>query len=323
MRGLLGASLVRIACGLVVAIAAHAPAHAEERGRMAERIILDTDIGDDIDDAYCLSLILSCPEFKLEGVVTVHGPVGRRAQIARKLLRVAGRTDVAVFPGRSGRGDADRAPNQHPWAQDEPPPGGDGIRFMLGKILDEPGQISVLAIGALTNVAAVLDADPRAAGAIKSVFIMGGSVYRGYNGSETPVAEYNIKCDPAAARTVFANAKNLHVAPLDANALAYLRPEHLQAIAASERPLARAMAQLLPLWQGGNAARRPCLFDPMTAALMIQPGFARGRMMRLEVTDDGMTVPADGESNAFVYLEPQIEAFLGWYVERLAGKGGG
>jgi len=286
---------------------------------MPERIILDTDIGDDIDDAYCLSLILSCPEFKLEGVVTVHGPVGRRAQIARKLLRVAGRTDVPVFAGRSGRGDADHVPNQHPWAQNEPLPGGDGIKFVLRRILDEPGEISVLAVGPLTNIAAVLDADPRAAGAINSVFIMGGSVYRGYNGSETPAAEYNIKCDPAAARTVFAKARNLHVAPLDANGLAHLRPEHLRAIAASERPLARAMAELLPLWQGGNVTRRPCLFDPMTAALMIQPDFARGRIMRLEVTDDGMTVLADGEPNAFVYLE----AFLGWYVERLAGKGPG
>ncbi|UCH33851.1 MAG: nucleoside hydrolase [Armatimonadota bacterium] len=305
---------------LLVTVLAGATAAAEEKAQMPERIILDTDIGDDIDDAYCLSLILSCPELELEGVVTVYGPVQRRAQIARKLLRVAGRDDIPVVPGKAGRGDPEAVPNQHPWAEGEKTPSGDGVAFVVHKILQNPGEISLLAVGALTNVAAVLDADARIAGAIKRIFIMGGSVYRGYNGSDTPAVEWNIRCDPAAARTVLAKARNLYVAPLDISSLAHLRAEHLDAIAASDRPLARAMAELLPYWRGDDAQRRPCLFDPLTAALMIEASLAKGREMRIEVTDEGMTVPAEGEPNAFVYLEPNLEPFFEFYVRRLASE---
>ena len=286
---------------------------------MPERIILDTDIGDDIDDAYCLSLILSSPELALEGVITVYGPVDRRAQIARKLLRLAGRDEITVMPGLCSGGDHQVVPNQHPWAADEEAPGGDGVAFALQKILENPGEISLLCIGALSNAAALLDADPGVAGALKRVVVMGGSVYRGYGAGQGPVAEYNIRCDAAAARTVFQKARNLQVGPLDITASAVLRPEHLEAIAASPRPLARAMAELLPYWQEGDPQRRPCLHDPLVAALMIRPSFARGRPLRIEVSDDGMTVPAQGDPNAFVYLDPDLEPFFRFFVSRLAG----
>jgi len=285
---------------------------------MAERVILDTDIGDDIDDAYCLSLILSSPELALEGVVTVHGPVDRRARIARKLLRAAGRDDVPVLPGRSGRGDSDAVPNQHPWAADEQAPSGDGVAFTLQTILEDPGEISLLAVGAMTNVAAVLDAHPDAAAAIRRLVVMGGSVYRGYRDAH-PVVECNFGCDPAATRTVFEKGKNLQVGPLDITASAQLRPEHLAAIAASGRPLARAMAELLPYWQAGDAGRRPCLHDPLVAALMIEPSFATGRPMCIEISEEGASVPGRGGANAFVYLEPDLEPFFEFYVSRLAG----
>jgi inosine-uridine nucleoside N-ribohydrolase len=283
---------------------------------MPERIILDTDIGDDIDDAYALSMLLNAPEFTLEGVVTVHGAVDRRAQMARKLLRLAGRDDIPCLPGRSGQGDPEAVPNQTRWAQDEKAPRGDGGAFIAETLLASPGEISLAAIGAYTNVAAALAVDG-VAKAVKRIFLMGGSVRRGY-GSPTPEAEYNVKCDPAAAQRVLDLAPGkIHLVPLDVTARALLTPAQLAQIAASERPLARATTEILPYWRGDRTDIMPCLHDPLCCALMVRPEFCRGQMLRLEVTADGMTREIAGRPNAFVFLEPDLGPFFPFFMQRL------
>jgi len=289
-----------------------------------KRVILDTDIGDDIDDAYALAFLLSSPDVQLEGVCTVHGAVEQRARLARKLLRVAGREDVPVIIGLTGGGDPSAMPNQAPWASDTEIStcGRDPVGFVGDRVAASPGQIYLAAIGALTNVGALLRDRPRTAKQLAGLFVMGGSIYRGYSVADRPQAEYNIRCDPAAARTVFAAGANLTLVPLDVTMSTRLSDEHMKRIGESQAPLARALTALLPLWRKASG-HNPILHDPLTAAMVVNPTLCATRNMRIEVADDGMTQPVEGgKPNARVCLQVDAERFFEFYLSRLLGGAG-
>lgn len=287
------------------------------------RVILDTDIGDDIDDAYALALLLSSPEVKLEGVCTVHGPVEHRARLASKLLQVAGRDDVPVIVGLTGRGDPGATPNQAPWAQETEVSMRlrDPVKFVAELAASAPGQIHLLAVGPLTNVGALFRKHPGAAKNLASVVVMGGSIYKGYSTRDAPEPEYNIRCDPQAARAVAQAGADLTMVPLDVTMDTRLSDRHLEQIAESNAPLARAMTELLVFWRGG-VNKNPVLHDPLAAALLIEPTLCRTREMRIEVTDEGMTEPTKGKPNAKVCLEVDAERFFRFFISRLTGASG-
>ena len=283
------------------------------------RVIYDTDIGDDIDDAYALSLLLSSPEVQLEGVCTVHGPVERRARIARKLLAAAGREDVPVIVGLAGRGDTNAVPNQGPWAgeMDVTMCARDPVKFVADRVAATPGKIHLLAVGAQTNVGTLFRTHPQVARQLASVVVMGGSVYRGYSRADAPQAEHNIRCDPQAARAVVQAGADLTLVPLDATMATRLSDDQLKRIADSKAPLAKAMTELLPLWRGGST-NNPVLHDPLAAALLIKPDLGRIREMHIEVTDEGMTEPVErGTPNAKVCLEVDAVRFFDLFLSRL------
>jgi len=287
-----------------------------------KRVILDTDIGDDIDDAYALSFLLSSPEVQLDGVCTVHGAVEARARIALKLLRQAGREDVPVIIGLAGPGDAQALPNQAPWAQEMD--GGncrrDFVEFMAEAAAASPGEVHLLAIGPLTNVGCIFRQRPETAKMLAGLIVMGGSVYRGYGGKDAPQAEYNIRCDPEAARAVLESGADITLVPLDATAALELSDEQLRRIAHSEAPLAKAMTELLPLWRA-HSGHNPILYDPFTAALLIDPSLGRLKKMGIQVTDEGMTRPAQtSRSSARVCVESDAERFFEFLMSRLIGS---
>lgn len=289
---------------------------------MRKRVILDTDIGDDIDDAFALALAIASPELELLGVTTVHGPVEKRARIARKLLESAGAGEIPVYPGFAGCGSPDHEPNQAPWAPATglQPPAQAAVDYLVQAIEDSPGEITLITIGPLSNVAQALEVQPAIAEHLKQIVIMGGSVYRGYAGAAEPVAEYNIACDPRAAGRVFECGARLTVVPLDATGTLALPWKDIEAIRASATPLARALSELLPLWQQG-AARQPVLHDPLTVGLVIDPTLGRFEPMRLRVTGDGLTVPAQGAPNASVCLEADAARLFRMVTDRITARG--
>jgi inosine-uridine nucleoside N-ribohydrolase len=149
---------------------------------------------------------------------------------------------------------------------------------------------------------------------------MGGSVYGGRRGSCSPQAEYNIRCDPEAARGVFESGADITVAPLDATATLELSDERLGRIARSASPLAKAMTELLPLWRA-HSRHNPILYDPFAAALLIDPSLGRMEKMGIQVTDSGMTRPAQaGRSSARVCLEAHEERFFEFFMSRLTAS---
>lgn len=288
---------------------------------MVTKIILDTDIGDDIDDAFALALAVSSPELQLLGVTTVHGPVEKRARIARKLLNQAGASDIPVIPGFRGCGSEDHEPNQAVWAtgQGLRPPAQAAVDYILQEVEEAPGEVTVVAIGPLSNIAKCIEAESSIAQHIAELVIMGGSVRRGYGGAPTPEVEYNIGCDPQAARRVFESGVKLTVVPLDATGTLQLPREYIRTLESSDAALAHAVTQLLLLWQGAGH-HLPVLHDPLAVASVFDRSLGRFEEMRLQVTGDGLTVPTSGPPNASVCLEADARRLFDLVIGRIAAR---
>ena len=294
-------------------------------GRAAEPIpvILDTDIGGDIDDTYALAQIVHSPELKLLGVTTVSGDAVARARYAAKLLAKAGGTwaAVPVYAGTSTSAPQYLKPTE--WAQGFTSPAlheSGGVAFLREQIKARPGEITIIAVGELTNVAALLESEPGIAKKIKAIALMGGSVVRGYAPGSKPEPEWNIKSNARAAQVVFASGVPLLVAPLDSTADLKLTPEWLVRIFSRGTPLNDALASLDFIWKRTNTwkADTPTLFDNLAVALVATPGIAPLTPLHLVVEADGLTRAIEGRPpNAHVALTADVPRFLEYVTERL------
>jgi inosine-uridine nucleoside N-ribohydrolase len=294
-------------CSIVASVEAHADTTTPVK------VILDTDIGDDIDDAYALAALATVPECHLLGVTTTYGHTEDRAKIAGKLLKLMGRPDVPVHAGRHGDAGVGR---QFQWAKGytgknlKPQP---AVDFLKETIEQHPGEITIVAIGALTNIGDLVSAHPEIVSKIHRIVIMGGSVYTGYGTSPTPQVEWNIKCDPAAARAVFNCGAVITVAGLEATAMMQFDLERQKKLFSIGTPTTDALAALTNLW-GGNI---PTQFDVMAVANALGHNFCDTDMIHIDVTDDGMTHKGSGTTNAALLVHPQKEPFLDWYITAL------
>ena len=286
-------------------------------------VLFDTDIGTDIDDAYALALFVHRPDFELLGVTTVSSDAVARARLAAKLLRIAGGkwAEVPVYAGLS-------TPTQYmkqvEWAQGFSSPSlheSGGIEFMRRTFESRPGEVTLIAVGELTNVAALLDSDPGIAKKIRAIALMGGAIYRGYAPGSKPEPEWNIRSNAKAAQRVFTSGVPLFVAPLDSTADLKLTPEMRVTIFSSGTPLNDALGALDQIWRYTNHWKgdQPTLFDVLAIEL-VSPGAAyKLEPLHLEVTDDGLTRPVTGRKpNAHASIAVDIPAFMKAFVDTLA-----
>jgi len=177
-----------------------------------EKIILDTDIGSDIDDAICLAYLLAKPECELLGITTVSGEADNRAMIASMICKAAGK-HIPIFPGAEEpliipqkQPIARQAKVLSAWEHEKKFPHGEAIEFMRQTIRKYPGEITLIAIGPLTNIALLFKIDPEIPHLLKSLVMMGG-VFINLNPYPT---EWNIRCDPHAAAIVYRSHANIH-----------------------------------------------------------------------------------------------------------------
>ena len=178
------------------------------------KLVLDTDIGGDIDDALALALALNSTEIELLAVTTVNTDPPLRARIAAKMLRTWGREDVPVAPGQRDMFDGsptyEKDINQAAvLTGDDQQPGGDGVDLIIDTVGSHPGEVDLVSIGPMTNIAVAFQRAPELAAKVGRLVIMGGSLH-----SERKV-ESNIKCDPAAAAYVFDLPVAKVLVPLD------------------------------------------------------------------------------------------------------------
>lgn len=244
------------------------------------QVIFDTDIGTDVDDILALGFLLGSPEeIDLIGVTTVYGDVGLRARMARKVLQLRGRTDVQVhtgvsdplmkldpiyWPGHEGvgllqEGDDLAAPDS-----------ADAVGYLIETVLANPGQITLLAVGPLTNVATAILREPRFVASLKQLMIMGGKV--NMSGNSWGPGEHNIKCDPEAAAVVFNYGAQIDLVPLDVTLQALIRQDGVDALLGAGDAYHDALGDQVARYPGFVArGGSTFLHDPLAAMALVAP----------------------------------------------------
>jgi uridine nucleosidase len=274
-------------------------------------ILFDTDPG--VDDAMALLLALRSPEIQVVGVTTIFGNSNIEATTrnALNLLHFADRADIPVARGASvplvlphsrsaefvhgpdamgGIGwDSIHRPGHR--AMDA-----SAANFIVKTVMERPGEITLVAIGPLTNLALALQLEPRVAQAVKQVVIMGGTIV--HPGNCSPVAEANIANDPHAAQAVFTADWDLTVAPLDVTHATTTDHTFYARLRASKDPFAQFISQITPFYQrfyasrDGNTTGSIPTHDPSAIAYLIDPTLFTSEAYAIQVPTEGLAIGA-------------------------------
>lgn len=242
-------------------------------------VLLDTDIGTNVDDALALGALLASSEVSLAGVTTVYGDVGRRAQIARKLLDLAGAADVPVAAGEA-------QPIRSSWPEiyatgaegrgvltfderDPAVPAKSGVDLLIEIARHEAGDLVVIAIGALTNLARALERDPALPRLVRRLVVMAGAL-------DERRRESNVCRDVEAARRVLRAGFRLLLVPKEVCEHARLDEALMSALRQSRTLVGEQLATLCRVYLrdvlGAGRRREAYLNDPLAVAAAIDPG---------------------------------------------------
>ena len=293
-----------------------------------QKIILDTDIGDDIDDALALAFAIMSGKIEILGVTTVFRNAAQRAELACCLLEALGRTEIPVYAG-IGKTLLQSIPDweqvaashrprqmevlkrQQPSFQPQP---GNAVDFIVDTVMASDGDITLVPVGPFTNIAAAFTLEPRLAQKTKIV-MMGGATDR-------VRAEWNALCDPEATRIVFGTGVPITMIGLDVTTKCVMSYEQVKAIGSVDRPINQICFELIHLWGGENPEPRPTLHDPLAVATLIDSTLCETQEMRIEVETRadhlrGATVPVAGEPNTSVCVSVEPTRFMDCFVETL------
>ena len=240
---------------------------------MAEKILLDTDIGSDIDDALCLAYLLAQPECDLLGVTTVSGEAAQRAQIASAIALHMQR-DIPIYPGveqplfvAQRQPAAQQASRLDRWPSETSFHSGEAVEFLRRTIHAPPGEIRLVVIGPLTNIALLFAIDPTAAMLIKRLVIMGGHYAHWADG--VALTEHNIRCDPHAADIVMRSKALIWAVGLGVTHRLRLPADEVRARLGNERY--RPVLDFAEVWF--QQRDHVTFHDPLAAALIFANGF--------------------------------------------------
>jgi len=282
---------------------------------------LDTDIGDDIDDAFALGLILRSPERKVVGISTAFGDTETRARLVDRYLASTGQSAIPVYAGVWTQ--TDNPLTQRAYAERFPArKHAGGVAALLAAIRAHPGEITLIAIGPLFNIGEAIDRGAPTFRKLKRVVLMGGAIEHGYNGGKgeptPPEPEWNIKQDPKGAAKLLASGVPVLMAPLDSTQIPLNEPER-ETIFATGNPGTDQVALLYHQWvaHSWNHSQTPTLFDPLAAAYTFRPDLCPMTPMRIEVDPNGLTRRVEGKPNAEVCLKSDEPGFLKLLETRL------
>ncbi len=248
----------------------------------SKRIILDADPAmgirfRDLDDGLAILLLLASPETRLEGITINFGNVGasRGYEVAKEVLQVAG-AKIPVFKGAGSRAELGKI--------------NPAVEYLIDTVNSNPGEISLLAIAPLTNVASAMILDPGFAGKLKELVIMGGTF-------NFPIfsffGEFNLHCDGKAAHHVIASPIPKTLITMDACSQAVFQTRHLEKIKEVDSPVARYLAEKIPMWLNLNRKvffRKKGFFpwDPVAVAYLIEPTLFDQNPYTFSVTETGI-----------------------------------
>lgn len=282
------------------------------------RIILDTDLamgapGSDIDDGFALALAHADPEIELDLITTVNGntDVESATILTGELARRLGLKNVPIHRGASAaythpeikRTPADSVRALRDSAQ--PPEKGYAAVAIAEHILAHPGEITLVAIGPLTNVAAALVLEPRIATAVKEIVIMGGMFFGTMPSHDMP-GEFNVWVDPEAAQAVLRSGAPQRWVGLDVTLQVRLTREHARRMLDAGTPFAPFAGEATLAWIDHLAARYPgssdeadscAMHDPLAVAVLTRPDLCEFREVTVSV------VTGDGEARGVLLTD--------------------
>ncbi len=271
----------------------------QQTARGPFRVIIDTDPG--VDDALALLLAMRSPELKIEAITPVAGnvPLEWTLPNALRMVEIAGRTDIPVAAGAKspllrrlvtatyahGENGLGGAVFPEPKTKPVNQPAAEMIRQIVRKF---PGEVTLLPIGPLTNIATALNLDSELAGLIRGVVMMGGSLS---GGNITPAAEFNIYVDPEAARIVFQSGIPITMVGLDVTRKTSLTEDHLRELQAGQNPVSQAAATIARNAIQHNRERGfvvgPNMHDSLAIAGFIDPSLLTLKEYYVDVETTG------------------------------------
>jgi inosine-uridine nucleoside N-ribohydrolase len=320
-------------------------------------VLIDTDPG--TDDAMAILLALTSPEVDVRAFTVVGGnvPEAQGLENALRLVSLAGRCDIPVaggaarplaqrlitaefVHGKNGMGDiempASRCTADKRFGPD----------LIIEMVRAMPGQLTLVPVGPLTNIALAVLKDPGIVPLVKEVVIMGGSITEG---NVTAAAEANVYNDPEAAQVVFDAGWKVTMVGLDVTHKTQFRRSHLERLARTHGTLndfaTKVMTFLIELSAKFGEDGTP-MHDPLAMGVAIDPSFVKTKNMRIDVETRGqftrgatvgnrhnavehnelqgdryvMTGIDRVQPNAWVAVEVDAERYLSFFIDRLAGK---
>ncbi|MDR1094386.1 MAG: nucleoside hydrolase [Clostridiales bacterium] len=268
------------------------------------KIWIDTDAGDDVDDAFAV-VMAACAGLQIEGVSTVYRNAAQRAMLVKTLLRslrlghtpvYAGADDPIREPvrrygfetrGADGKIDIPHFFPDMACAYD----GGGAADAILAALRKQPGELTLVGLGPMTNLAAAFAKDPAAFRSCRELVLMGGCYAQEF-------AEWNIRCDPEAARIVFASGVKIRAVGLEHTRNCVLSPSETARIASLPGETFRLLSRMLAKYAADfRGERAPCMHDPL-AVSVLTADFCRFQPLAVTVgtegAERGLTLPAPG-----------------------------
>ena len=281
---------------------------------MIKKILLDTDIGDEIDDAMALYFAMKLG-IEIVGITTVFKNTDERARISKRLLKLFGNgyEKVPVFAGHGTPISENAVEYPHTChyhdalLSDEYAPDGDegaAVDFIIDCCERYGDELAVVAIGPFTNIARAIEKDPDAVNKAGKVVIMGGAYYRQY-------ADWNVMCDVEAADVMFNSLENLECVGADVTHQTVLgKEEHEAMLNCKNDAAALEIAELIRLWSVVNPDRYPTLHDPLAVYYAVHPEVCEVEEQRVKVLTEGyargLTLNIDAYNKS--YMNPACKA---------------
>lgn len=259
-------------------------------------VILDTDLGDDIDDTWALGMLLGRPEMEVKLIVTASGDTPTKTRLVAKILDRVGRKEIPIGTGVKTN---EEPLNQAKWLGDyqlssyKGTVKEDGVGAMIDAIRASPGPVTLIVLGPQTNLKAALERAPDIAKNAR-VVAMEGSVNIGYNGKPGRQPEWNVFRDVAAARAVFNAPWEIMIAPLDLCGQLVLSGEHYKWVEKSTSARAKVVLENYRDWKNRDkypADASSVLFDAAAVYLAAEQTLCTIQMINLSIDDAGNTVP--------------------------------
>ncbi|RJP15576.1 MAG: nucleoside hydrolase [Candidatus Abyssobacteria bacterium SURF_5] len=265
---------------------------------MTERVIIDTDIGTDVDDAYALAFLANSPEVKIEAVTTVWADARLRARIAKKLLIALGRPDIPVAAGENLPLNPDRSAflmghegkgvfeeGEEVALSDVP-----ALELVESVLRKRPKEVSVVLIGPQTNFGKLLSTKPELGALIKQFIIMGGTPFYGLKEmelfGERPI-DYNFVADPEAVRIVFDSGVPIILVGCNVTMPTLLREEHLESIRKRNTAATDLLAAMTDIWLNVIGQKETPMHDALACSAAFTLDFLNTMMLNVVIETRG------------------------------------